>query len=252
MQAARLILLYDPEHLTAANFRKRRLVTLSKRYSASDNILQSALRAELLLLDSILTSPLHRQTKSPTLWHHRAWLLRLEMAAAFLQRQPFLEAELHIVLQAAGRHPCNYYAWQYARGLLHYLQESTRGVNNGAVAFITNVKSFCFTHPSDTSAWSFLLFLLARIEIPLASYDLVGDVLAFVFNMRLPHTSVWVFLRTAICAGWPRNCIAKADILAQLREFVGQLEGSQNHSEALENARSAIRWIEFFSDSSDR
>lgn len=70
LQAAKIILLWDPNHLTAANFRKSHLLSLSP--SSSDLI--QHLKAELSFLTSLLTSPLPKHTKSSTLWSHRFFL----------------------------------------------------------------------------------------------------------------------------------------------------------------------------------
>src|ERR1700753_4144206 len=70
--SSRIILLFDPEHITAANFRKRRIINLRQTSSAR---LPEAYAQEIHFLNSILTSPLHRQSKSPTLWFHRWWLV---------------------------------------------------------------------------------------------------------------------------------------------------------------------------------
>jgi hypothetical protein len=78
LQATRVILFFEPEHLTAANFRKRKLEELrTDTTPAAQLAYRKAIKHEFCFLDSILTSPLHRQSKSPTLWHHRLWLLEL-------------------------------------------------------------------------------------------------------------------------------------------------------------------------------
>ncbi|TAQ86916.1 hypothetical protein B7494_g4771 [Chlorociboria aeruginascens] len=69
-----VILLINPEHLTAANARKRLIQACQAR---SGTELHAALAEELMFTDSMLTSQLHRHTKSPTLWGHRRWLVEL-------------------------------------------------------------------------------------------------------------------------------------------------------------------------------
>src|ERR1700744_3971783 len=108
-----IILLFDPEYITAANFRKRRIQTL---FASSE--LHSNFKDELLFLNTILTSPLHRQSKSPTLWHHRWWLLtevlpRLNIGDSNLQT--IVASEFAAVMKAGERHPNNYYAFQHGR-----------------------------------------------------------------------------------------------------------------------------------------
>lgn len=81
LQATMILLLWDPNHLTAANFRKRWLLFLRTPSNSNPSELQlqdspfiSALRAEVCFLSSLLTSPLTKATKSPTLWAQRLWL----------------------------------------------------------------------------------------------------------------------------------------------------------------------------------
>lgn len=79
MSATQIILLLDPEHLTAANARKhalRNLLETSSGFSGtpSTQLLDEFIRQELWMLDSLQSSPLPKHTKSSTLWHHRKWL----------------------------------------------------------------------------------------------------------------------------------------------------------------------------------
>lgn len=157
LQAAKIILLWDPNHLTAANFRKKHLLSLSP--SSSDLI--QHLKGELSFLTSLLTSPLPKHTKSSTLWSHRFFLfskfgheISSTLVATTLSpdssvSNPRKETtfknlnnninddndnehtnasddgllllwlhELEIIMKAGDRHPKNYYAWSYARQLL--------------------------------------------------------------------------------------------------------------------------------------
>ncbi len=97
LNATRVLLLWDPNHTTAANFRKKHLVSLSPRLSRSHSSLSvssvpklqstfapaaptaaflSLLRSELSFLSSLVTSPLPKAPKASTLWAHRLWLVR--------------------------------------------------------------------------------------------------------------------------------------------------------------------------------
>lgn len=149
-----VILLWDPNHLTAANFRKKHLLSLRISSSTSakiNSVLLEALAAELHYLTSLLTSPLPKHTKSSTLWSHRLFLLRTFGAeivhihylsgtptnttrpppvSPSVQRPTYQlhsstatlwNHELSIILAAGERHPRNYYAWNYARQLLDTL-----------------------------------------------------------------------------------------------------------------------------------
>ncbi|MCJ1342209.1 hypothetical protein MMC31_000389 [Peltigera leucophlebia] len=158
LQATKIILLWDPNHLTAANFRKRNLLSFSL---SSSNLVQH-LKAELSFLSSLLTSPLPKHTKSSTLWSHRFFLFQKfgpEISAGLVAATTTLPDrassvggspkttsiknsnnndnddertstasdkslhllwlhELEIIMKAGDRHPKNYYAWSYARQLL--------------------------------------------------------------------------------------------------------------------------------------
>lgn len=149
-----VILFWDPNHLTAANFRKNHILSLRIGPSPSptnNSVLLEALTAELHYITSLLTSPLPKHTKSSTLWSHRLFLLRTFSAeivhVLFLKGTstnttrpssvlPFIGhptnqlhspiaalwgCELSIILTAGERHPRNYYAWNYARQLLAIL-----------------------------------------------------------------------------------------------------------------------------------
>lgn len=89
LSATRVLLLWDPNHVTAANFRKKHLLSrsryLSFRPSSSHSTTSaltpaeaflSLLRSELSFLTSLVTSPLPKAPKASTLWAHRLWLLR--------------------------------------------------------------------------------------------------------------------------------------------------------------------------------
>ncbi|PGH08267.1 hypothetical protein AJ79_06053 [Helicocarpus griseus UAMH5409] len=84
-----ILLLLDTEHLTACNWRKRRICALQERQSqcptttttttssspTSTNQYLAALHSEIAFTTTILRSPLHRHTKSPVLWFHRKWVM---------------------------------------------------------------------------------------------------------------------------------------------------------------------------------
>lgn len=192
----------DPEHLTAANTRKR----LIQRFrDGPDAELEAALKKELLFVDSYLTSRLHRHTKSPTLWGHRRWLLEV---SASLHLKPDIVRDLEsVVLVAAERHPKNYYAWSHMRWLIHTCSTESSSVNE-LPKIITVVKNWCLRHPGDTSGFSFLLFGLSHSKSAhLSDSDMSNmcsavctDVLRLTISFKWTHESVWVFLRTLVAA----------------------------------------------------
>lgn len=134
--ASEMILLFDSEHLTACNWRKRRLRAL--RDSRLPEAYAEALREELSFTATLLCSPLHRHAKSPTLWYHRFWVMNLvfgldrgrdpsmilgpkEQLLESLNgddmtiRDTLLRNELKVALRAGEQHPMNYYAFSYLR-----------------------------------------------------------------------------------------------------------------------------------------
>ena len=127
------------------------------------------MKRELIFLDSVLTSPLHRQSKSPTLWYHRYWLISTFLRQICSEEdfsEDFLKHEISIVFRSAERHQHNYYAWQYARRLISLLFPAISKDNITECRVTDNLldetSAWCIQHPSDTSGWSFLFFLMQR------------------------------------------------------------------------------------------
>ncbi|KAI1281820.1 hypothetical protein F5Y07DRAFT_271507 [Xylaria sp. FL0933] len=184
--ATSIALLMDPEHLTAANIRKRAL-------SASGNLSRTALKEEQLFVDTLLTARLHRHTKSPTLWSHRRWLFTTCMRMGFSCN--VLYDIKHVVMVAGERHPRNYVAWQHARLLLDYDPSQA-----ASVAF--DVEKFCLSNHSDISGWAFLSDCIARIQDEesrrTVCSSVLNDVLSITESFRWVNESVWMFLRTLV------------------------------------------------------
>jgi protein prenyltransferase alpha subunit repeat containing protein 1 len=208
--ATAIILLMDPEHITAASSRKR---VIYRACTLSSLERKDLMKTELRFVDSFLTSRLHRHTKSPTLWSHRRWLLKMfKFVNLPLEPQQYLQ---EVVLVAAERHSRNYYAWLHMRWLISNLH----GSNDNAQILITacaahieitgTVKSWCLRHPTDTSGWSFLLFCLFYVRPPQNAIECLywNDERASICSLILKMTarfqwtyeSVWVFLRTVVC-----------------------------------------------------
>lgn len=195
------MLLFDPEYLTAANFRKRHLRQVSK-----EEHFELALKRELIFLNSVLTSPLHRQSKSATLWYHRFWLISNFMGQLCSNdelSEVFLKHELTIILRSAERHQHNYYAWQYARRLVSLLepilsQEKSVEVRVSS-GLLEETFTWCLQHPSDTSGWSFLLFLMQRPSPNTEKITITMRKIAkFAASYRWNKEALWHFLRTAL------------------------------------------------------
>jgi protein prenyltransferase alpha subunit repeat containing protein 1 len=175
-EASAIILLFDPEHLTAVNFRKRFILSLQNGYDLGpDRITLSyseAITYELAFVESLQTSPLHRHTKSPTLWSHRKWLKKQEFLSIPIDSRKMKEAassdilvEFSIVKKSGERHPKNYYAWTYARWLSKQsenfsLASPSKSASELTQELVAQVSDWCLKNPTDISGWSFLLFVL--------------------------------------------------------------------------------------------
>jgi protein prenyltransferase alpha subunit repeat containing protein 1 len=189
--ATAVILLFDPEYLTAANSRKR----LIQAEISNGGDVKPRLEREQRLVDSLLTSRLHRHTKSPTLWSHRRWLMT---TLTSLDLPVNVLGGIKDVVSVAGeRHARNYYAWCHARFLMGL------DVSLDRPGILAAVQAWCFQHHTDISGWSFLYFLLStESDASTEPGRLVfAEVLNLVNSLRLANESVWVFLRTAAASG---------------------------------------------------
>ncbi|KAL5000636.1 hypothetical protein BDV10DRAFT_31103 [Aspergillus recurvatus] len=200
--ASEIILLFDCEHLTACNWRKRRLSML---FTSDMEALIRALDIELSLMTTYLCSPLHRHTKSPTLWQHRQWvqthLVRLRKPG-FKGAEGLFQAELSVVLRAGEIHPKNYYAFTYLRQIHRMLAESG-GLKNEewrvqlGQSIIGSTLDWCLAHPADISGLMFLLYLLDGVPDTALRLDSVGKVARFALDIRWEGESIWTFVELA-------------------------------------------------------
>ncbi|PWY86287.1 hypothetical protein BO70DRAFT_312821 [Aspergillus heteromorphus CBS 117.55] len=225
-----IILLFDCEHLTACNWRKRRLAALIQRHDSTDadhvrsETLTRELEAELSLMTTYLCSPLHRHTKSPTLWGHRLWVLtrllrvrrrRLaqntgEEEESNVELESTLEVlknELHIVFRSGERHPRNYYAFTYIRQLREHL--SGVGGDTRATTDLSRVSTFlarsildsvldwCLAHPSDISGWSLTLYLLESVHEEDVCTNSIDRVVRFALDVGWEGESLWTVVDLA-------------------------------------------------------
>ncbi|EUC50069.1 hypothetical protein COCMIDRAFT_82996 [Bipolaris oryzae ATCC 44560] len=243
-QATKIILLFDPEHLTAANYRKRVLAQLESEHKLhAGNIFPKALQRELYFLDSVLTSPLHRQSKSPTLWYHRSRIVDSLILVHLTdtsddQRMVFWNNELEAVCKSGEQHPKNYHAWQYARRLVqkaHSLGQDDQ--------FAQLVKKWCCRHPSDISGWSFLLYLMPRLA-PSLRQELVSNVLDYAIKFSIENESLWVFIRTALAQN-----MSSADhsvAYRRLQDYVQNLTNKERPQDEAHAASNALKWIDTY------
>jgi hypothetical protein len=244
LKATRVILFFDPEYLTAANFRKRKLQALgSDDTPAAQLAYRKAIKHEFCLLDSILTSPLHRQSKSPTLWHHRLWLLEL-FPPKILEHIPedvrakFWRAELKSICKSGERHPNNYYAWQYARRLEKWIDGM-----EATLEFTNTVKDWCCQHPSDTSGWSCLLYLVPKVEPLSKRTTVVRDVMGYCLKLQLDNESLWVFIRSVVAHEALQD--RRQDLYSALKEYDIEIERRKGSSPTLQDRiKHTLEWIQ--------
>jgi hypothetical protein len=261
LEASRIILLFDPEYITAANFRKRLLLHYQKQHGdqATRNF-DSSVDQEIMFLNSILTSPLHRQSKSPTLWYHRTWLLDFLFSSTTSRTSSdqFLmtaRTELDAVMKAGERHPKNYYAWQYARRLFTKIESLHNDASDYAWkpsyhSFLSTcallVKAWCCKNPSDISGWSFLLFLLPLLDSTTRRRRIVKQVLEYAVKLQSEQESLWVFLRTVLADTLLQN--EKHALLEMLQNYQKERSEAKTMTGGNENSEhrvtQALEWIE--------
>ncbi|KAH6656758.1 hypothetical protein BKA67DRAFT_167188 [Truncatella angustata] len=230
-----VVLLMDPEHLTAANIRKRAI--LSRLHHGMQP--EPLLRHEKQVLDSLLTARLHRHTKSPTLWSHRRWLMeRFKLLHVPLDLRSDIKS---VIMVAAERHPRNYYAWHHARWLVGHMSPA---FDTRFLVDVTNdVKDWCFRHHKDISGWTYLDFIMSSIQDQERKVRECSAVLAETLNMaesfRWTNESLWVFLRTLVA----RNTLSRGEFasFALLNKRLSSDAKDQNTKAFLD---AALQWAD--------
>ncbi|KAH8169009.1 Protein prenyltransferase [Sarocladium implicatum] len=190
--ATMVMLLMDAEHLTAANTRKRLIV--------EGGYNPDTIRQELSFVDTLLTSPLHRHTKSPNLWSHRHWLIA-QQNNRYDQKGKLVRQRKHdyvphddllsyhfksVIFVSGEQHPRNYYAWAHARQLLPMADDTCRGT------LLTAMRDWCLEHRGDISGWTFLAALPAAQE---KHKDLLAEVLRVAKMFNYSNESVWWYFK---------------------------------------------------------
>lgn len=175
--ATQIILLFDCEHVTACNWRKRYISSSLQEYVNQDDSgsLEDLLQGERALMTSFQCSPLHRHTKSPTLWQHRLWIMtklltlresnNVDSGTSKVSLRQLMLDELDVVCKSGQLHPRNYYAFSYMRQL-HALVCQFSGSDRQAIlidlviAMVGPMLKWCLSNPSDISGWMYLFYLL--------------------------------------------------------------------------------------------
>jgi hypothetical protein len=225
-----IMLLFDCEHLTACNWRKRRLLAaLARRQDGPHRVsrLIRMLKTELTLLQSYQCSPLHRHTKSPTLWSHRLWVLKQLLKIDEQSPETMLDLEryeLTVVLRAGELHPKNYYAFTYMRQLHGLLARSPVEKRDPriwsallATTLVNPVLDWCLANPRDISGWAFGIYLLSHVSDRQLQVDAVGRVLRFARDVGWEGESLWTFIDQAVRQFDLETVVEEAFLLDQER-----------------------------------
>jgi len=238
-KATSVMLLMDAENTTAANTRKR---LIQRHQKESVETMKNILVQELLWVDGMLTSRLHRHTKSPTLWGHRRWVLEVCKSISL----PYdVHKDLKDVIMVSGeRHPRNYYAWQHMRWVLEN-QGSQKGhskeLSLDDAKMLSMVLEWCTRHPSDTSGFSFLLYCLLYLpEITRTRKEVCSsvceEVLKLTSSFQWTHESIWVFLRTLVASGQVKE-EQKAEFFRTIQAIVAIQPGESKAKSVLSSAK---------------
>ncbi|KAI9155397.1 Protein prenyltransferase alpha subunit repeat-containing protein 1-B [Paramyrothecium foliicola] len=190
LKATAVMLLMDPEHLTAANFRKR-VIDRATRAGRSD--VKHIIQHEKLFTDSLLTSRLHRHTKSPNLWNHRRWLI--QQSRQLNITLDIVQDFRSVIFVSGERHPRNYYAWCHARHLISTAGPDAEMTEETRLALLSDTNKWCVAHHDDISGWMFLKLLLAD---PREAVAIVGETLKLAESFHWRNESVWYFLRNML------------------------------------------------------
>lgn len=208
LHLSNVLLLAAYEHHSATN----------ARYKLVEQGVQSE-KAELRLLDLLLTSKLKKQSKSPTLWNYRRAFVKTASRDLFKPKQlfstssylaninerlgqqyydisdmgAFLEHEFDVILRSAQVHKHNYYAWGYARWLTDL---AVKGDKKQLRKLLALTLLWVSKHPSDTSGWSFFTHLSLKLDAD--DRKTILDTLRVVQGDYIGSEAFYVCLRTLL------------------------------------------------------
>lgn len=288
LEATLVLLLFDPEYLTAANARKRYLVSRSDALSRSEpDTLRRLIVAELKVIESFCTSPLHRHSKSPTLFSHRRWVVQtfhyllshspydpaLDGAGVLSEWKSMYLREVNMVLRAGERHPKNYVAFNHLRWVLQLRPAplSNCCTSSSSQIFLFDLTEmmfrWCWSHPNDTSGWSFLEFIIVRGKPSQDVADMLEKTLDLALDFSWTQESVWTFFRTILASDATVTASYKARLLQRIQEKVNGATSSPRGETSMATdirithitevaelqklqMKRALQWIEYYASPS--
>jgi protein prenyltransferase alpha subunit repeat containing protein 1 len=262
MDTSAIMLLMDAENLTAANARKRVLLATSARNQGEAELL---LAQEMKLMDSLLTSPLHRHTKSPTLWNHRKWLVQSHLWKGANSAALNLQHEMrNVVVQAAARHSRNYYAWSYMRWYVSEAEKTDAANSTGMdrderwpkmlLSLAHETRDWCLKHPDDISGWSFLFHLLVPSPAQAIKQDrpstlqreetiaIVREILGYTRSFGWRNESVWVFLRSLVATNYVDESL-RCHFVEVAEAMIGPGQTVAMNAVSRKNVQAALGWF---------
>lgn len=233
LKSLAVLILLQPEYLMAINLRKMLLHSVGAEDEPDMKRYGKLLEFEKRFIDSLLTSPLNKHNKSPTLWSHRRWLVP---HLAQLGLVDILSDLTKVVMVAGEKHPRNYHAWHHARYLMTLVDWSCDKTRQDTLQVVLD---WCKRHHDDTSGWSFLQSLLLTD----GRYDqetvacVLQDVLRLAHSLRWSNESVWVFLRT-ITASRVSQDLGYRELL----QTIAALEASTEDATAKKVLQATASW----------
>lgn len=114
--------------------------------------------------------------------------------------------------------------------------------------FVESYAEFCLAHVSDTSCWSFLLFLFfkaceyAENSTRTMLFDITKGVMYFAHDTARGHESVWVFLKTVLASSGALG-YRQGDLIELLEEWVDHQGGGEDELKETELEREALEWV---------
>lgn len=143
-------------------------------------------------------------------------------------------------------------AWNYARFITTAFYSQYPRTLLEVECFVDRHAEFCLAHVSDTSCWSFLLFLFLKAhreceEFPARTtlFDLMKGAMCFAHETARGHESVWVFLKTVLTNDKILGYEQRRDLIELLTGWVDDqgCSGGEDELKEMGLERKALEWI---------